>query len=57
MAIRKLLVIGSLEVGGKGAGQVVHLDDEIINVTALIDGKLVENYVEPPKQPDKKKGD
>ena len=57
MAKRKLLVIGTLPVGGVGAGQVVELDDEVINVEALISGQLVEPYVEPPKQPDKKKGD
>ncbi len=55
MAMRKLLVIGTLPVGGKGAGQVVELDDEIINVSALLQGLLVEEYVEP--KPDKKKGD
>lgn len=57
MAMRKLLVKGILPVGGKGAGQVVELDDGIINVEALIFGGLVEAYAEPLKQPDKKKGD
>ncbi len=57
MAIVKLLVKSTLPVGGKGAGEVVELDDEIINVSALLEGQLVELYVEPPKQPLKKKGD
>lgn len=46
MAIRKLNVIGPLEVGGVQPGGVVELDDEIINVTALLQGELVREHTE-----------
>jgi hypothetical protein len=46
MAIRKLDVIGIMTVGDVAPGGVVELDDEIINVDALITGGLCQEHVE-----------
>lgn len=56
MSIRKLDVIGTCEVGGVSPGGVVELDDEIINVLALIEGGHCQEHVDP-KPSVKKKGD
>lgn len=53
MAMRKLDVIGILEVGGVSPGGTVELDDDIINVEALLLGGLCAEHVETSSSPDK----
>lgn len=49
MAVKKYLVIGFHEVNGAKTGEEVELDDEKINVTALIQGGHIMEMQEPPK--------
>jgi len=50
MAIHKAKVIGPHEVGGVGTGGTVLLDDEVVNVTALVSARNVELIPEPKKK-------
>lgn len=49
MAVKKYRVIGFHDVNGAKTGEEVELDDEKINVTALIQGGHVTEMQEPPK--------
>lgn len=49
MAVKKYLVIGFHDVNGAKTGEEVELDDEKINVTALIQSGHVMETQEPPK--------
>lgn len=49
MAVKKYLVIGFHEVNGVSTGGEVELDDETVNVTALIQSGHITEMQEPPK--------
>lgn len=60
MATHKAKVIGPFEVCGVKPGQTVTLDDEQVNVEALVSSRNVELIIEKPapeKKPGQKKGD
>lgn len=41
MAVHKYEVIGPLDVGGKATGETVELDEEEINVAALVEANAI----------------
>ena len=47
MAIHKAKVIGPYEVAGARTGRTVELDDEQVNLAALIDAGHIELILEP----------
>lgn len=55
MAIHKAKVIGLLPVGGVAPGGTVELDDELVNIPALVDSELVELLPEPKPEPKPRK--
>jgi len=57
MAIHKAKVIGPREIGGVQPGRTVTLDDELVNVAALIDGGHIELLPPEPKKSTKKGDD
>lgn len=50
MATHKAKVIGTQEVGGVAPGGTVTLDDERINIPALVDAGAVELVAEPKRK-------
>lgn len=50
MATHRAKVIGRSEVCGVAPGGTVVLDDEVINIPALIDGAFIEMLPEPTKR-------
>lgn len=53
MAIHKAKVIGPHKVGGVATGGTVELDDEVVNVAALVSGGNVELIPAPESKPAK----
>lgn len=42
MTVKKYRVTGPFEVAGKPAGEIVELDDDVIDIPSLIDGGHIE---------------